>query len=886
MAPDNEDLECMKLAIEVSRKCRLEKADAPMVGAVARLTDGTIVSAYRGEHVESYDRRQGLGDHAEYTLLEKKLPNERLAGATIYSTLEPCTDGRTPPKLPCVKWLIDRRVRAVWIGMLDPDVRIQGNGQRKLDHAGIETQLFPKVLRDEIAELNRHFIRAKDDVTAPSPTKPKQSATEESQPVERSHKPATTIKQHKSQTDALSVHSSTNKTTMAIVAHCDDLELGVGGAIAKLADSGWDVHVVVVDSQPLTFSTSDITDQTPSVKRDSHLEAIETREAEGREGAKIIGIKPERILFLRASLDADDGEWQIRSLVSRIHNYCERNLGSRKPLFPFVFTHTRHDRHRHHVLTNTLSGQAFKVPLLCFKVSSSSDSRFKPVIGVDVTPWIDRKVDAFMAHKSQQGLRFSDGQLAVNSICDEAKAWSSEIGFEFGELFECELTDRTTLNQVLALVPLFDSKYHFELFQRQILSSIPKNSKIEWLPKLVLEREQIIQGGKHESVDQPIRLTPSNSVRDAIMSGRFPSFFSLTAIDGCAEIFATPNEGSRYAGYRRDQVECKFVAHHWDPSRDSSESDKIRDTMLSSLRGWLNQRSRPKLIATLRNAPLTPLTDRQEVRLVFGSSDYFTVRTITQLIRDGGISGLAQNFSAASWWADSDTNLPIDSPPFHVSAQAILLNCDPSDSQWSLLLTGYRGRIAPIAGGISVGIAEQMRVKSNPDAEYWWRTPDISHDISDDDSDSHIFDTIERGLKEELGLEQSDYSPALLLNSSLEADMFFVTFLFLVTTNLSPTLLYQKWHSAPDRDESAFLALYPLSVGPENDLQSSDTMIQIVRLLAKETIDIGPYIIPSPFEEGSLGNSQWHHSSRMRLFVLSEHLWPTTFSRRVLFDPK
>ena len=224
--------------------------------------------------------------------------------------------------------------------------------------------------------------------------------------------------------------------------------------------------------------------------------------------------------------------------------------------------------------------------------------------------------------------------------------------------------------------------------------------------------------------------------------------------------------------------------------------------------------------------------------------------------------------------------------PYHISAQAILLNCDPSNGKWSLLLTGYRGRIAPIAGGISVGIAEQMLAKSNIDAEYWWKTPDISHDITDDNSDNHIFDTIERGLKEELGLAQSDYSPVLLLNSSLETDMFFVTFLFLVTTNLSPTLLYKNWHSAPDRDESDFLALYPLTVEPDNDLRSSDSMLQILRLLSKEAIDIGPYIIPTPSEEGNLGNSQWHHSSRMRLYVLGEHLWPTKFSRRVLFDSK
>lgn len=57
-------------------------------------------------------------------------------------------------------------------------------------------------------------------------------------------------------------------------------------------------------------------------------------------------------------------------------------------------------------------------------------------------------------------------------------------------------------------------------------------------------------------------------------------------------------------------------------------------------------------------------------------------------------------------------------------------------------------------------------------------------------------------------------------------------------------------------------------------------------VLANETIDVGPYIIPSPLKEGHLGDSQWHHSSRMRLYVLGEHLWPTKFSRRVLLDPK
>ncbi len=155
---DREDLECMKMAIEAARNCNSENPTDPMVGAVAKLPDGTIISAFRGELVASFNGEQGSGDHAEYTLLQKKLPETSLAGAKIYVTLEPCSTGRTLPKVPCVKWLIDRQVGMVWMGMLDPDRRIQGDGQRILSESGIGTQLFPFELMKEIRDLNQIFI--------------------------------------------------------------------------------------------------------------------------------------------------------------------------------------------------------------------------------------------------------------------------------------------------------------------------------------------------------------------------------------------------------------------------------------------------------------------------------------------------------------------------------------------------------------------------------------------------------------------------------------------------------------------------------------------------------------------------------------------------------
>lgn len=145
------DLEFMRMAIDVSRKCKGEDGrQHPKVGAVIVKDGQVLTTSYRGE--------LGEGEHAEFTALEKKLSENILSGATVYTTLEPCTT-RNHPKVPCADRLIERKVSRVVIGMLDPNPTITGRGQRRLRDANIQTDLFPADLMAEVEELNREFTR-------------------------------------------------------------------------------------------------------------------------------------------------------------------------------------------------------------------------------------------------------------------------------------------------------------------------------------------------------------------------------------------------------------------------------------------------------------------------------------------------------------------------------------------------------------------------------------------------------------------------------------------------------------------------------------------------------------------------------------------------------
>ena len=145
----------MQKAVEVMRQSvsepRVDGKASPMVGAVLWKLDGTVETGCRGE--------LRYGDHAEYTLLERKNRHCKLDGAILFATLEPCAPGsRRHPKLGCAERIVLARIKEVWIGIEDPDPTVDRKGIKYLQDSGVRVHMFDRDLQEEIQKANKAFI--------------------------------------------------------------------------------------------------------------------------------------------------------------------------------------------------------------------------------------------------------------------------------------------------------------------------------------------------------------------------------------------------------------------------------------------------------------------------------------------------------------------------------------------------------------------------------------------------------------------------------------------------------------------------------------------------------------------------------------------------------
>ena len=133
----------MKHALGQAKRALGRVSPNPLVGAVI-VKSGKIVGA-------GYHHRAG-SPHAEINALNDA--GEKARNADLYVNLEPCCHyGRTPP---CVETIIERGIRKVVIGIIDPNPLVAGKGIARLKSAGIITS--SGVLEEECRKLNEVYV--------------------------------------------------------------------------------------------------------------------------------------------------------------------------------------------------------------------------------------------------------------------------------------------------------------------------------------------------------------------------------------------------------------------------------------------------------------------------------------------------------------------------------------------------------------------------------------------------------------------------------------------------------------------------------------------------------------------------------------------------------
>jgi ATP-dependent DNA helicase RecG len=165
----------MEKAIDVMRSSVAEKRTDgkpnPLVGAVLVRPDGSIETAARGELRE--------GNHAEFTLLERKCVGERLDGSVLFATLEPCLN-RNHPKRGCARHIVSARIKEVWVGIEDDNPTVAGKGIEHLRQHGVTVHMFDRDLQEVIAKENEAFFEwARQQTAKPEPEQIKLSKYED-----------------------------------------------------------------------------------------------------------------------------------------------------------------------------------------------------------------------------------------------------------------------------------------------------------------------------------------------------------------------------------------------------------------------------------------------------------------------------------------------------------------------------------------------------------------------------------------------------------------------------------------------------------------------------------------------------------------------------------
>jgi LmbE family N-acetylglucosaminyl deacetylase len=201
-------------------------------------------------------------------------------------------------------------------------------------------------------------------------------------------------------------HVGSSTKVLAFGAHPDDLEVGAGGLLARLAQAGAQVLAAVVS--------------VPSL--------LPERIEEAATGAGILGVK---LAILNREKKCRVEDIPMHALVAQM----DTMVNDIRP--DLVITHSAHDLHWDHGLVNRATVSALRrwpcnllAYVSSYEMNAQVSTRSMGQCFADVTTTIDRKIEAISSHKTQ--LKNMD----LESTRDLARAMGRLAGVEYAEAYE------------------------------------------------------------------------------------------------------------------------------------------------------------------------------------------------------------------------------------------------------------------------------------------------------------------------------------------------------------------------------------------------------------------------------------------------------------------
>ncbi len=145
----DEDRKMMERAIEVSRL-------SPPADTCYRV--GAVIVTAKGEVIDGYTHETSPTHHAEQAAISKALKQGlNLRGATIYSSIEPCSKRVSEPK-SCSELIIEHGFARIIFALYEPSVFVCCQGANNLRKAGITVEYLDG-FSSAVREINAHVIK-------------------------------------------------------------------------------------------------------------------------------------------------------------------------------------------------------------------------------------------------------------------------------------------------------------------------------------------------------------------------------------------------------------------------------------------------------------------------------------------------------------------------------------------------------------------------------------------------------------------------------------------------------------------------------------------------------------------------------------------------------